>query len=150
MKMAAANAVMWVKKVIYPLRFRNLNSPCMTISTHVWYLWYSDIYEPSEDEYGLFMANSMTYVFVSCRSPYLGPSKRHKHGVSIPYGDAMFTPHDSLINLSKQFLRIFPAGISQRPESLRDCLNIHLLLPLWFLTLFVERFWWWCESENRQ
>ena len=41
----------------------------------------------------------MTYVFVSFRPPYLCPWEGHKHGVSI----------QSLINLSKTFLRISPA-----------------------------------------
>ena len=34
----------------YPLRFRNLNSPCMRISTQ------KDVYELSEDDYRLFIA----------------------------------------------------------------------------------------------
>ena len=72
----------------HPLRFRNVNSPFMRIGTHV------DAYEPSEDDYRLFIANSMTYVFVSFRQPYLCPSVGHKHDVSI----------QSLINLSKTFL----------------------------------------------
>ena len=38
------------KKVTYPLRFRNLNSPLMRIGTHV------DVYEPSEADYRLFIA----------------------------------------------------------------------------------------------
>ena len=42
-----------LKKVTYPLRFHNLNSPCMRISSHI------DVYEPSEDrgedDYRLFM-----------------------------------------------------------------------------------------------
>ena len=33
------------KKVTYPLRYRNLNSPLMRIGTHV------DVYEPSEADY---------------------------------------------------------------------------------------------------
>ena len=37
-----------------------------------------------------------------------------------------------------------------RPESLPHCLNIPLLFPLLFLTLFVEWFRWCCDSENRQ
>ena len=37
-------------KKTYPLRFRNLNSPCMRISTHL------DVCEPSEDDYRLFIA----------------------------------------------------------------------------------------------
>ena len=41
------------------LRFHNLNSPCMRISSHI------DVYGPSEDDYRLFIENSMTYVFVS-------------------------------------------------------------------------------------
>ena len=65
----------------------------MNISSH------TDVYEPSEDDYRLFIQNSMTYVFVSFRPPYLCPSEGHKHGVSI----------HSLINLSKTFLRISPA-----------------------------------------
>ena len=85
-------------EVTYPLRFRNLNSPCTRISTHI------DAYEPSEDEYGLFMANSMTYVF-----GLLPVAIKHKHGVSIPFLDAMFIPNDSLLNLSKKILRISPA-----------------------------------------
>ena len=58
-----------LKKCV-PLRFRNLNSSCMTISTHI------DVYEHSEDEYRLFVASSVTYVFVSFRPPYLCPSER--------------------------------------------------------------------------
>ena len=37
----------------------------MRISTHV------DVYEPSDDDYRLFIANLMIYVFVSFRPPYL-------------------------------------------------------------------------------
>ena len=65
----------------------------MRISTHI------DVYEPSEDDYRLFLANSMTCVFVSFQPPYLCSSAGRKHGVSI----------QSLINLSKTFLRISPA-----------------------------------------
>ena len=39
------------KNVTYPLRFCNLNGPSMRISTHI------DVYEPSEDDYWLFIAN---------------------------------------------------------------------------------------------
>ena len=74
-------------------RFRNLNGACTRVSTHV------DVYEPSEDDYGLVIAKLMTYVFVSFRLPYLCPSKGHTHGVCV----------HSLINLSKTFLRISPA-----------------------------------------
>ena len=66
-----------LKKVTYPLGFHNLNSPCMRISSHI------DVYEPSEDDYRLCIENSMTYVFVSFRAPYLCSSEGHKHGVSI-------------------------------------------------------------------
>ena len=90
--MAAENALMLAKKVSYPLRFHNLNSPCKRLSSHI------DIYEPSEDDFGLFIENSMTYVFFNFRPPYLCPSEGHKHGVSI----------HSLINLSKTFLRVSP------------------------------------------
>ena len=65
----------------------------MRLSSHI------DICEPSEDNFGLFIENSMTYVFVNFRLPYLCPSEGHKHGVSIR----------SLINLSKTFLRMSPA-----------------------------------------
>ena len=82
-----------LKKVTYQLRFRNLNSPCMRISTHI------EVYKSSKDDYRLFVANSTTYVFVSFRPPYLCPSEGNKYGVSI----------HSLINLSKTFLRISPA-----------------------------------------
>ena len=75
------------KKVTYPLRFHDLKSPYMRLSSHI------DIYEPVEDDLGLFIENSMTYVFVNFRPPYLCPSEGHKHG---------------LINLSKTFLRISP------------------------------------------
>ena len=54
LKRAAKNAVTLVKKVTYLLKFRNLNSPCMRISTHI------GVYEPSEDDYRLLIANSMT------------------------------------------------------------------------------------------
>ena len=73
-----------LKRVTYPLRFHNLNSTCMRTSFHI------DVYEHSEDDYRLFIENSMEYVFVSFRPPYLCPSEGHKHGVSI----------HSLINLS--------------------------------------------------
>ena len=53
-----------LKKVTYPLRFHNLNSPYLRISSHI------DVYEPSEDEYRLFIENSMTCVFASFRPPY--------------------------------------------------------------------------------
>lgn len=39
-----------LKKVTYPLRLPNLNSPCKRISTHI------DVHEPSEDEHRLFKA----------------------------------------------------------------------------------------------
>ena len=65
----------------------------MRISSHI------DVYGPSEDDYRLFIENSMTYVFDSSRPPYLCPSGGHKHGVSI----------NSLINLGKTFLQISPA-----------------------------------------
>ena len=64
----------------------------MRISSHI------DVYGPSEDDYRLFIENSMTYVFDSSRPPYLCPSGGHKHGVSI----------NSLINLGKTFLQISP------------------------------------------
>ena len=85
----------------YRLRFRNLNSPCMRISTQI------DVYEPSDDDYRLFIENSVTYVFVSFRPPYLCPSEGHKHGVSM----------HSLTNLSKTFLRISAHEKSHRRES---------------------------------
>ena len=47
--MEAENAVTWVKKVTYLLRFCNLKSPCMTINTR------KDVYEPSEDDFRLFI-----------------------------------------------------------------------------------------------
>ena len=50
-----------VKKVTYPLKFRNLNLPCKRLSTHV--------YEPSEDDYRLVIANLMTYVFAGAYYP---------------------------------------------------------------------------------
>ena len=65
----------------------------MRISTHI------EVYEPSEDDYRLLIANSMTSVFVSFRPPYLCPSEGH---------NMVFSIH-SLINLSKTFLRISPA-----------------------------------------
>jgi len=65
----------------------------MRISSHI------DVYWSSVDEQRLFIENSMTYVFVNFRSPYLCPSEGHKYRVSI----------HSLINLSKTFLRISPA-----------------------------------------
>ena len=65
----------------------------MRISTHI------EVYEPSEDDYRLLIANSMSSVFVSFQPPYLCPPEGHKHGVSI----------HSLMNLSKTFLRISPA-----------------------------------------
>ena len=77
----------------YLLKFRNLNGPCMRISTHI------EVYEPPEDDYRLLIANSMTYVFVNFRPPYLCLSEGHKHGVSI----------HCLINLGKTFLLIPPA-----------------------------------------
>ena len=40
----------------------------MGITTHI------DVYEPSEDNYKLFIANSMIYVLVSFRPPHLCPS----------------------------------------------------------------------------
>ena len=43
----------------YLLKFRNLNSPCMRISTHI------EVYEPSEDDYRLLTANSMTSVLLA-------------------------------------------------------------------------------------
>ena len=70
--MAAENAVNCrLKKVTYPLRFHNLNSPCvkMRISSHI------DVYEPPEDEHRLFIENSMTHVF--CQLFCLCPSEGH-------------------------------------------------------------------------
>ena len=46
-----------LKNVTWLLRFRNLNSPCMRISTHI------DVYEPLKDDYRFFIANSMTLCF---------------------------------------------------------------------------------------
>ena len=37
--MAAESAVVWVKEMTNPLRFRNLNSSHMTISTHIHYFY---------------------------------------------------------------------------------------------------------------
>lgn len=37
--MAAESAVAWVKEMTNPLRFRNLNSSHMTISTHIHYFY---------------------------------------------------------------------------------------------------------------
>ena len=88
-------------------------SPFMGISTHL------DVYEPSEEYYRLFI-NSMAYVFVSLRPPYLCPLEGHKHGVSV----------QSLINLSKTFFEYVTHETSHRREPLRDCLNIHLLVSL--------------------
>ena len=65
-----------LRKVTYTLRFRNLNSPCMRISTHV------DVYESSEDDCRLFISNP-TYAFVSFWPLYLRPAEGHKHGVSL-------------------------------------------------------------------
>ena len=76
------------KKVTYPLKYRNRNSPLMRIGTHV------DVYEPSEADYRLFIAKLDDICFYCFRQPYLFPSVGHKHGVSI----------QSLINLSRTFL----------------------------------------------
>ena len=59
-------------------------------------------------------------------------------------------PYVAIYIWIKRFFEYLPHERLHRPESLRDCLNIHLLLPLWFLTLFVEWFWWWWDSENPQ
>ena len=91
------------KKVTYPLRFRNLNSPFMRKGTHV------DAYEPSEDDYRLFIAKLDDVCFCLLPAAILvPPSVGHKDGVSIQ-------------SLHETF---------HRPESLRDCLNIHLFLSL--------------------
>jgi len=83
----------------------------MRISSHI------DVYEPSEDEYRLFIENSMTYVFASFRLPYLW----HKYGVST----------HSLVNLSKTFLRISPAqNIAQIDLNLCDTIWIFIFFFL--------------------
>ena len=58
-----------LKEVTHLLRFCNLNSPCLAISTRM------NVYEPSEDDSRLFIANSMICVFASLWSPYLCPSE---------------------------------------------------------------------------
>lgn len=73
-----------LKEVTHPLRFCNLNSPCLAISTRI------DVYEPSEDDYRRFYSNRWR-VFLSFRPPNLCLSAEHKHGISI----------HSLTNLSK-------------------------------------------------
>ena len=54
---------------------------------------------PQKTTTGFLLQNSMTYVFVNLRPLYLRPSERRKHDVSI----------QSLVDLSKTFLRISPA-----------------------------------------
>ena len=53
---------------------------------------------PQKTTTGFFIANSMTYVFLSFQPPYFYPWEGHKHGVSV----------HSLINLGKTFLQISP------------------------------------------
>lgn len=79
-------------------------------------LTYNYVYEASEDDYRLFVANYVTYVFVSFWPPHLCPSDGHKHGVSINH---------TLINLSNTlcFFEYLPHKTSHRPETLRDCSN---------------------------
>ena len=98
-----------------------------------------DINEPSEDEYRLFAANSMTNVFASFRPPYLCLSDRYKHGVSI----------HTLITLSKTFLRTSPARNLAKTWIFARLFEYSYSFASLFLTLFVEWFWWWCVSENR-
>ena len=100
-----------LKNVTCPLRFHNLNSPCTRISTHI------DVYESWEDDYRLFIANSMTYVFVSYRQPCLCPSEGCKHGVSL----------HSLINLSKT---LFYLNIS----CTKHCTDLNLCKTVWIIS----------------
>ena len=62
----------------------------------------------------------------------------------------MGSPYMALSIWVKHFFEYLPHETMHRPESLRDCLNIHLLLPFWFLILFVEWLWWWWDSEYRK
>ena len=112
----------------------------MRISSH------TDVYGPSEDDYWLFIENSMTHVFVSFRPPYLCPSEGHKHGVSI----------HSLVNLNKTFPRISRArNIAQTwiwidCESLFEysCSFSSLILDFicWMVLMMV---WKWKPAINR-
>ena len=54
----------------YLLRFCNLNSPCMRISTHI------DVYEPSEDDYWLFIAKVDDICFCQLPAAIFVPLKR--------------------------------------------------------------------------
>ena len=119
-----------LKNVTCPLRFRNLNSPCTRISTHI------DVYEPWEDDYSLFMANSMTYVFVSYRQPCLCPSKGRKHGVSL----------HSLINLSKTLFHL-NISCTKHCTDLNLCKTVWIILFIFFYLfdrwLFLMMVWQW-------
>lgn len=48
--MAAESAVAWVKEMTNPLRFRNLNSSHMTISTHIHYFYIKKKLADSENQ----------------------------------------------------------------------------------------------------
>ena len=88
------------------MKFRNLNSPCMRISTHI------EVYEPSEDDYRLLIANSMTSVFVSFRPPYSCPQEGHKHGVSIHRLTFLWIPPAPKISQTWIFARPFECSSS--------------------------------------
>ena len=84
---------------------------------------------------GFLWQNSMTYVFVSFRPPYLRVSMQ------------------SLINLisSKTFLRISPARNIAQAWTFARLFKYSSSFTSFILDfIIVEWCWWWCDSENRQ
>ena len=82
-----------LKKLTYPLRFRNLNSPCVRISTHI------DVYEPSEDDYWLFIAKLDDICFCQLPAAIFVPLR----------GTQTWRLYTKPYKFGKTFLRISPA-----------------------------------------
>ena len=78
--------------------------------------------------------------FVSFQPPCLCPSEGHKHGVSMHI----------LINLDKTLICFFKYLPPETDPNLCETVWIFIFFSLWFLTLFIKWFWWWCDSENWQ
>ena len=94
----------------------------MTMNAHI------DVYEPSEDDYELFIAklDDISYVFVSFRGRHICAPQRDTNMAS-PY---IIISSPLQRSAKTQIVRACPAIVVQSHEPLQDCLNIHLLLSL--------------------
>lgn len=103
------------------MRFRNLNNSCVRISSGI------DVFEPSDDDYRLFHSKPRWQMFLLA-------SGRH---ICAPWD------YTDLASFSffKHFFGYLHQETTHRPESLRDCLNIHISFHLFDLDS-VEWFWW--------